>query len=303
MDKFDLKVALGLLPSMTDSEENTKTLIDAIEYYSSTLDDATQPNLISFVLKTRLSQSAKLKLENTYGTVKDLTKDMRKHLLPQKSATAIQAKMHSLRQNEKSVEEFGKELSEIFVDLTISQADGDASAYKILRPLNEKTAIKRFADGLRNRRLSTIITARDFSTLKDAIQAAKEADGASTSGSADVMGMYRQQNRPFPNRPFRGFSSPHTLYRGHRGNYNNTRGRSYYNRNPQVPMFNRNFQQRGNPRQPQMSSRGNSTRGKYGQFPRKFPNNRNVNYMSSEAEHDAAQQQDDTPDLSHFFRA
>ncbi|KAI5630932.1 hypothetical protein NE865_16356 [Phthorimaea operculella] len=65
-------------------------------------------------------------------------------------------------------------------------------------------------------------------------------------------------------------------------------------------MFNRNFQQRGN----LASLRCHpveTQREVAWTVSRKFPNNRNVNYMSSEAEHDAAQEQDDTPDLSHFF--
>lgn len=55
MATFDLKVALSLLPVMTDNEENTKELIDSIEYYATTLDTESNKKLISFILKTRLS--------------------------------------------------------------------------------------------------------------------------------------------------------------------------------------------------------------------------------------------------------
>lgn len=55
----------------------------------------------------------------------------------------------------------------MFVKLTISQANENEQAYQILRPLNEKLAIKRFTEGLRNSRLSTILTARDYTELKD----------------------------------------------------------------------------------------------------------------------------------------
>ncbi|KAJ3640553.1 hypothetical protein Zmor_003846 [Zophobas morio] len=79
-------------------------------------------------------------------------------------------------QGNKSVSDFGKEIEEIFVNLTISQANGDSTAFNILKSVNEKNAIKRFADGLRNQKLSTIVAFRNFSSLKDAIQVAQDEE-------------------------------------------------------------------------------------------------------------------------------
>lgn len=190
MTSFDLKTALSLLPCMTDKEADTKQLIDNIEYYDSLLqNDSCKQNLINFVLKSRLSQSAKLRLNSSYSSVNKLIKDMRNELLPRKSATAIATKMEQIKQNNLSIVDFGKQLSELFVDLTISQAEGFSKNYDILKPLNEKIAIKKFADGLRNRRLSTIIAARNFSSLKDAVQAAQDEEVSSSSGSGEIMGM------------------------------------------------------------------------------------------------------------------
>lgn len=214
MSTFDLKTALNLLPNMTNEESVTKQLIDNIEYYDSILTQAgCKQNLINFVLKSRLSQAAKLKLSTQYTSVTELITDMRSELLPQKAAPAIQSKLQNLRQNELSVSDFGKELTELFVDLTISQANGNKDCYKILKPLNEKYAIKRFADGLRNRRLSTIISARNYSSLKDAIQAAQEEEVSTASTSGEIFGMYRR-NYYNPNNNRNSRSS----YRGSRGN-------------------------------------------------------------------------------------
>lgn len=113
---------------------------------------------------------------------------MKSLLLPKKSATAIQSKLQNIRQNNMTVRDFGKEIAELFVDLTISQADGNANSFKVVKPLNEKMAIKRFADGLRSRRLSTIIAARDFSSLKDAVQAAQEEDEVTSGASGEILG-------------------------------------------------------------------------------------------------------------------
>ncbi|XP_063618687.1 uncharacterized protein LOC134791567 [Cydia splendana] len=192
-ESFELKTALNLLHVMTDEETNTKQLIDGIEYYSTILKSDDQNKLIQFVLKSRLSQSAKLKLKSDYDTSIELIQDMRKVLLPKKSATAIQSKLHTIKQNNRSVKDFGSEIAELFVDLTISQADGNSDSFKVLKPLNEKLAIKKFADGLRNRRLSTVIAARNFESLKDAIQAAQEEDDVTAgSTSGEILGMSPQ---------------------------------------------------------------------------------------------------------------
>ncbi|CAG9137801.1 unnamed protein product [Plutella xylostella] len=126
-----------------------------------------------------------------------VSKDMRTVLLAQKGATAIQTKMQQIRQDDRSISEFGRELSELFVDLTISQANGNSESFSVLKPLNEKTAIKKFADGLRNRRISTIIAARNFTSLKDAIQAAVDEEVSSPGTSGQVLNMNTNSHRNY----------------------------------------------------------------------------------------------------------
>lgn len=256
MNSFDLKTALNLLPVMTNEESNTKQLIDNIEYYNSLLKDNTcKQNLINFVLKSRLSQEAKIKLKSKYDTVSNLIDDMKSVLLCKKAATAIQNKLQKIRQNEMSIADYGKEITELFVDLTITQSDGNEQCYDILKPINEKMAIKQFSDGLRNRRLSTIISARNYSSLKDAVQAAQDEEvSASTSG--EIMGMSKRPTNFYNRNRFNNFrgkrggqhlvthrgrarghqyrdTSTHSYTPGHRGG---TRGRRpyrgiYYNSN------------------------------------------------------------------------
>ncbi|KAI5632752.1 hypothetical protein NE865_14513 [Phthorimaea operculella] len=184
---FDIKTAISLLPIMNGQEQVTKQLIDGILLYSSLVTDETQSQLIDFVLKTRLSANAKLRLKSTYATVKKLVEDIRKFLLPKKSTEALQTQLFRARQGRRSIEAFGTELEDLFVNLTIAQADEDTSKFDILRPLNEKTAIKRFADGLSDPRLSTIIASRQFSSLPEAIRSAIDESIMTTQQSEQVM--------------------------------------------------------------------------------------------------------------------
>lgn len=294
-DKFDLKIALSMLPIMNDTEEKTKQLIESIEYYDSVL---TQPEckskLICFVLKSRLSQQAKLRMLPKYNTTEDLIKDMRRLLLPIKSYTALQTKLQTCRQNNRTVSDFGKELSEIFVNLTVSQAAGDTNKYEVLRPLNEGLAIKKFADGLRDRRLSTIIAARNFSSLTEAIQAAQDEEVQSSS--AEMIGTYKSfNNRSTGQRGRRGQFRPQRSYT------NGYRGRTS-NNNRQNQSFQSPYQRgkyRGN------NYRGNNFRGR-GTFSRNrgsnFSAHSNVNTMSTET-NVGATNNPNTESLSHFFRA
>lgn len=215
--KFDLKTALNLLPVCSNDEASIKQLIDGIEYYTSELDENSQGKLLNFVLKTRLSQAAKLKLSPSYANINELITDLKAQLLPKKSASAIQRKLQNLRQNDLSIDEFGKQITELFVDLTTSQSDGSDASFKVLKPINEKQAIKCFADGLRIRRIGTIISARNFTSLKDAVQAAIDEDISTPSTSSDILTM-NSRGRTSNNWPQR---------RGRFGYTGRGRGRGY----------------------------------------------------------------------------
>ena len=80
-EKFDLRTAASFLPSMDGTEDVTKQLIDAIELYPELLDDNSKKLLINNVIKIRLSQNAKLRLEKNYNSIQDLVKDMKTQLL------------------------------------------------------------------------------------------------------------------------------------------------------------------------------------------------------------------------------
>lgn len=292
---FDLKIALSLLPVMNDDDNITKQLIENIEYYESTLNKPEcKKNLITFILKSRLSETAKLKLDSCYDSVEVLLKDMRKLLLPQKSFTAVQAKLQRAAQNSRSIADYGKDISELFVDLTISQADGDSNAYKILKPINEKYAIKRFADGLRNPKLSTIIAARNYASLKDAIQAAQDEEVSTATHPSEIVGTYksssfRRNNRYGLYRPPRAQASRN---RWQRGFYTPT-GNSpqYAPNNYNKPYTNQRHNWRA-------GNRGRPFRGKSRGFSSNY-----VNSLATEQRPDESEDHPGDINLSHFFRA
>lgn len=259
-EKFDLRTAAGLLPVMDGTENSTKQLIDAIELYDALLDAAGKKLLTTYVLKTRLSQSAKIRLNSTYTTNANLVDDLRNYFITKKSIPFLSVQLNSAKQNGKSIEEFGKTIEELLVDLTITQADGNENSVTILREVNEKIAIHSFANGLQNHDLRTIIKARNYNKLNEAIQGAKDEElpkrdaqifhirGRQNFRSGQGSRFFRGNN--FGNRsvnPNRGNTKFSSNSRNlNQGNYNN-RGFSR--------GYERNYSRRGN------FSRNNQVKG------------------------------------------
>lgn len=264
MAKFDLKTAVSLIPEMTGDESITKKLIDAIELYSSMLDDEGKKTLIQFVLKTRLTSNAKLRLSSNYDSVAALISDIKAHLLTQHSSTALHIELTHLTQSSATIEEYGRKIEDLLVNLTISQTDGNENTSKVLQPINEKLAIRRFIDGLRNRSLRIILAARNYTTLKDVIRAAKEEE-LSTSVTQQQEGSVYFSNRGRGQRYFRGNS-----FRG--GQQRQLTNRNTFTRGSTNTSF------RGSSRSRVVSNRGSGYRGR-GNFQNNRRGNKNSHYV------------------------
>ncbi|CAG9787790.1 unnamed protein product [Diatraea saccharalis] len=297
MEDFNLKTAVSLLPIMDDRENTTKNLISSIEMYSSLLDEKSRVMLINFVLKTRLSEGARLRLNQKYDSVEHLIKDMRDHLLTKKSFTALQHQLLRCTQNQRDIEDYGKQIEQLFVELTISQADGDTKKYEILKPINEKMAIKQFTTGLRNGNLSTIISARNYENLKDAIRGAKDEQTSMTPVDNIMNITNRQDNNSF-------YSTRGRFFQGRgRANFNNSKGtrwqstsgdRGHPNRETSRGTY--QYRVRGNRRL--QGQYFYSNRGRSNQY-----QNSRVNYMSGESQEiTETQGENENAEPSQFFR-
>ena len=246
-EKFDLKTASSLLPVMDGTDDTTKQLIDAIEFYSDCLENESKAKLVKYVLKTRLTQNAKLRLNDTYDSVTALVNSMKDQLIPKCSSAVISVKLHQSQQNNKTIDEFGTNIEMLMSNLTLAQSNGNRDTIKILTPINEKVAINAFCNGLRNNDMRTIVKSRNCATLKEAITAAKDEEKNKTTQTGNVF--HFKHN-------FRG-------HRGHRGHQRNFRGVRYQNNTWSIQRQTRGCPGRGNSRgnishnQRRGNSRGN----------------------------------------------
>lgn len=266
-ESFDLKTAGSLLPVMNDQEKITKQLIDAIELYDALLDADGKQLLTKYILKTRISQSAKIRLKNTYDSNTELVTDLKKHFLTRKSASTLSVQLNNARQGGKSIDDFGKTVEELLVDLIISQAEGNDDAVGILSKTNEKIAINAFANGLQNNELRTIIKARNYSNLRDAIGGAKDEE---LTGKCFSQVFHMRGRKNFT----RGFSnnvkSQSRFASNNYPNQNNNQNRG--GRNYNTRQFSNNTRGQGNNR-----GRFNYNRGN---FSNNFRNNDNSNFRN-----------------------
>nr|XP_022915548.1 uncharacterized protein MAL13P1.304-like [Onthophagus taurus] len=255
-ENFDLKTAGSLLPLMDGKEETTKQLIDSIELYSELLNADGKKLLINYVLKTRLSGNAKVRLNKKYDTVETLVRDIRENFTTRKSATTLSNQLHNSLQQSKTVDDFGRDIEQLLTDLTFAQAGDDENLLSSLRIVNEKLAINSFCNGLKNHELRTILKARNCKTLKDAINVAldEEINKPSSSTVFQMNGRGNQIRRTnFRNsRPFNGYN------RNNRGNNNCVP----HNNNRGFNNFNSHNNNRGNYAEFRNNDRG-SQRGSY----------------------------------------
>lgn len=173
-EKFDIKTASSLIPVMDGSESKTKRIIQAIEFYSELLDDAGKKLLIKYVLKTCISEFAIIRLEDDYATVAELIKDLKCNCLTPKQASVLFGQLYTSNQGNKSIDDYGRDLEALMVELTLSQSKGDVNTQKILRPINESIVTQIFIEGLQSQELKTILKAQNCEILSKAIEVAKK---------------------------------------------------------------------------------------------------------------------------------
>lgn len=87
------------------------------------LDDASKKLLTNFVLKTRLTENSNIRLTKTYNNNTELISKLKIHFITKKSISTLLNQLYNTKR--KSIENFGKSLEELLMNLTIRQANGD----------------------------------------------------------------------------------------------------------------------------------------------------------------------------------
>lgn len=74
-----------------------------------------------------MNEGAKLRLKNNYESEESLIREMKENLLTRKSTHSLMSNIVMCKQGDQSIEEFGKKLEHMMVELTFAQAEGQGS--------------------------------------------------------------------------------------------------------------------------------------------------------------------------------
>ncbi|KAF5280632.1 hypothetical protein FQA39_LY05280 [Lamprigera yunnana] len=137
-ENFDFKTAASLLPKVGNDLNTDYQLIEGIELYEPSLSAVGKPLLINY-----------------------------------QSSTAILAQLQQKKQGNWNIDEYGRSI-ESLAGLIIAQAGDNGEAIATFREANEKIAIDVFTRAIRNRKVQTVTRAKNFKSLSETINVAKE---------------------------------------------------------------------------------------------------------------------------------
>lgn len=244
---FDFKTAASLLHKLDGSNDSVHQLVQGIELYEPSLTAESKPLLINYVLKACLSYRDKIRMKTTYENVAELKNDLKNNFLPKQSAPAIISRLQNLKQNNISIEEYARSIETLMADLTVAQTGNEEANREIFRKQNEKLGVDVFARGIRNLELRTVIKARNYSKLSEAVNAAKDESALDKQNSEAVFAMHGRRSSYANNHLTRSrsticnnknynhnrnytrqnsFTNNSSKFRN--SNYNNTRGNTNY---------------------------------------------------------------------------
>ena len=232
--RLDLNLAIKLIDKYNGEAEKLAGFFETIDLLKDYSEGVVEMEIIRFV-KTRLIGPA-------YGCVNTaVTLNATKTLLRQKFAVrfspqAVESEMSALRQNRKTVSEYGQEINELAAMLAAAHVskgtfNDEAAADAIVQPV----AVKSFINGLKDPKAQFFLKARNPKTLTKAI-----SDALEVTNKEDESVMWLQAGSSRPKAPFfkrgrGGYQRGNTHFRGGsrgRGHgYNRGRGNSNPERN------------------------------------------------------------------------
>lgn len=255
--KLDLSLALKLVKPFDGSVTELTRYIESVELLKDYADDVPEATILKF-LKTTLIGSAHGTIDGV-NTINQAMTELKQKFAIRVTPKAVESEMHCLRQNQKSISDFGCEIEKLTAKLAAAHVStgtfaSEAAASNIVQPI----AVEAFIDGLKDPSTKFFLRARNPTTLNKAISDALEctpSTSRSTNETALWCGFQYQGNNGGRNRGFsrgrnfyggrgRGYSQSFRGRGGSYQNFNGSRGRGFQ---PQTPQGSgRGFNRGGN---------------------------------------------------------
>lgn len=250
--KLDLNVALKVVKPFDGSAINLQSYIESIELLKDYAEEVPEGDIVKF-LKITLTGTARGVFDGI-GTVDDAIAALKTRFSVKLTPKAVENEMVSKQQSNKSISDFGDEISKLASKLAAAHvSQGTFASESAASNLVESVAVRAFVGGLKDPTTQFLLKARNPATLNKAISDALECGPGSSKPNETALWFTGNQ---------RGHSSGRG--RGNRGNSRGTRGNYHNNSQQNNGSYNGNYHNNNNNRRGRNRYNNNNNNGNNG---------------------------------------
>lgn len=223
MAKFELSTAIKLINSFEGDNSDVLDFTRSVNYYASSfgpeddkISDGERKKFIDFLLNIKIKGHARQLFLRTPTSIKEVCDRLLQRFKPRETMTDLTDKLHNLCQEQRTVDNFAKEIELISYKLLQLHMIGKSDAAEgTVREMNEFAVVEAFKRGLRKELKDAVVAAR-ATTLGDAIDIAQAAESAHKSESDNVLANFginsenRRKRNKFTNNYNKNNSGPST---------------------------------------------------------------------------------------------
>lgn len=265
MASFDIVSTYKLVPEFEGNHKKLENFLNLVEYIHDTLKDDNEKNkLIEFVIKTKLAEKVRIKLNScetpkTFANLKKLFKEIFK---VNTTTLKIHTDLTKVRQAHLSITNFATKIENLTSELNSLQiTEQGEESRDIIGKLNGQIALNTFKNGLNEPTKSTIFASRP-KTLQEAVQLATEIEQPINSANiyhydsrnrrqyGYVNNNFRNTNRNWQNRRTpqinNNYNNNNKRFGNRNNNFNSRYGNNYSNMNNNNKRYGNNYSYRNN---------------------------------------------------------
>lgn len=201
MAKFELATAIKLINTFEGENSDVLDFTRSVNYYANSfgpeddkITECERKKLIDFLLNIKIKGHARQIFLRTPTSIKQLCDQLLKRFKPRETMADLTDKLHSVSQEQRTVDNFAKEIELLSYKLLQLQMIGKSDdAEGTVREMNEFTVVEAFKRGLRRELKDAVVAAR-VTTLGDAIDIAQAAESAHRDEPNNIMAMEARNN-------------------------------------------------------------------------------------------------------------
>lgn len=201
MAKFELSTAIKLINIFEGNNSDVLDFTRSVNYLASSFgpeDDKTsegeRKKLIDFLLNIKIKGHARQVFLRTPTSIKQVCDQLLQRFKPRETMADLTDQLHSLSQEQRTVDNFAKEIEQISYKLLQLHMIGKGDAAEAtVREMNEFVVIEAFKRGLRKELKDAVVAAR-VTTLGDAIDIAQAAESAHKSEPNNILAVDSRDN-------------------------------------------------------------------------------------------------------------